>query len=297
MVWPYGAMDSVGVEEAARAGMPINFTLLDGLASTADIQAVERSLVGEELLLNQFTYMVKYGIPRVSQDPVRAITLNLDRIYDADTSKQEERLGRLIEQMVRLEVNTVVIQPFAADARQTYFPNVVLPMRADLLNRVAWQLRSRTNVNVYLHIPHNAIEQKKADKWALLDYTNLADKEQLLTLYSDLSQHATAQGLLFDKSKNQNAERALFNQAVVQRMRYFKPDLMLVDSEDNSPSIISIAVKNSNADAFATALEKMRFFKRMGVGDFLLDSDDFLNDPKRFEQIRKVYSLKENPFL
>ena len=304
MVWPYGAMDSVGVDEAARAGMPINFTLLDGLASTADIQAVERSLVGEELLLNKFSYMVKYGIPRQNQDPVRAITLSLDRIYDADPVVQEQRLGRLIEQMVRLEVNTVVIKPFATGAREAYFPNTVLPMRADLLNRVAWQLRSRTNVNVYLHIPHNTLEQKKESNWRVLDYTNPADKEQLLTLYSDLSQHATAQGLLFDKTNAGDTKHTLFNQTVVQRMRYFKPDLMLVDAEDavqkkqtQSPQIISIGVKNSNADAFANAVEKMRFFKRMGVTDFILDNDDFLDDPQRFEQIRKVYSLKENPFL
>ena len=294
MVWPYGAMDSVGVEEAALAGMPINFTLRDGLASTTGIQAVERSLVGEEPLLNKFSYLVKYGIPRQDQDPIRAITLSLDRIYDADPVVQEERLGRLIEQMVRLEVNTVVIKPFTASGRQAYFPNAVLPMRADLLNRVTWQLRSRTSVNVYLNIPHNTIEQQKDGEWHLLDAFQPADREQLLMLYSDLSHHATAQGLLFDQADAQGTGHTMFKDAVVQRMRYFRPDLMSVQSDG---AIISVAVKNSSTDAFAQAIAKMRLLQRKGVDHFLLDSDDFLDDPKRLEQIRQVYSLKENPYL
>ena len=349
MVWPYGAMDSVGVQEAASAGMPINFTLRDGLASTADIQAVERSLVGEELLLNKFSYMVKYGIPRQNVDPLRAINVNLDRIYDKNPAAQEEKLGRLIEQIRRLEINTVVINPFAETStqvstdtsaevsseatteasapenqaetslRQAYFPNSVLPMRTDLLNRVTWQLRSRTSVNVYLHIPTSTIAQAKEGTWHTLDYANPQQREQLLTLYGDLSQHATAQGLLFDKDAG-DPEATIFNKAVVQRMRYFKPSILSVVADGNAPQepvseaiatavnvvqssakqtpeLVVIGVKGAGNEAFADAVEKIRFFQRMGVSHFMLNSDDFLDDPQRFEQVRKAFSLKENPFL
>ncbi len=272
MVWPYGAVDNVGVQEAANVGMPINFTLRDGLASTADIESVERSLVGNELTLNSFTYMVKYGIPKQKSDPVHAITVSLDRIYHSDPAVQENNLGRLIEQMVRLEVNAVVINPFTASRDQAYFPNSVLPMRSDLINRVSWQLRSRTGVKVYLQTPQVVAEQV-----------------QLLTLYSELSQYATAQGLLSD------SEQYLFQQVALQRMRYFKPEFLSLGAA--KPQLISIAVQNTGANSIVQAEEKIRFFQRMGVNNFLLDGDDFLDNPKYFEQLRKVLSLKENPYL
>ena len=312
MVWPYGAMDSVGVQEAAYAGMPINFTLRDGLASTADIQAVERSLVGEELLLNKFSYLVKYGITQQYVDPVRAVTLNLDRIYDADPALQEQKLGRLIEQIARLGINAVVINPFAVSGsddtlRQSYFPNSVLPMRADLLNRVAWQLRSRINLNVFLSIPANRLVVQQDEEWIHLDDADPADRAQLLTLYGELSQHATAQGLLFDKVDSDHTERLTFNQAVVERMRYYRPQIMSIYSDGSTvqsldtparlPQLIPLPLKNTSNDEFAGELAKIRFFQKLGVSDFLLDSDDFLEDPQRFEQVRKAFSLKDNPYL
>ena len=323
MVWPYGAMDSVGVQEAAHAGMPINFTLRDGLASTADIQAVERSLVGEELLLNKFSYLVKYGITQQYVDPVRAVTLNLDRIYDADPALQEQKLGRLIEQIARLGINAVVINPFSASGsddtlRQSYFPNSVLPMRADLLNRVAWQLRSRINLNVFLSIPANRLVVQQDEEWIHLDDADPADRAQLLTLYGELSQHATAQGLLFDKVDSDHTERLTFNQAVVERMRYYRPQIMSIYSDGSTvqsldtpvsiekfvrsmpeplPQLIPLPLKNTSNDEIAGELAKIRFFQKLGVSDFLLDSDDFLEDPKRFEQVRKAFSLKDNPYL
>jgi len=323
MVWPYGAIDSVGVEEAARAGMPINFTLRDGLASTANIQAVERSLVGEELLLNKFSYLVKYGITQKYVDPVRAVTLNLDRIYDVDPAVQEQKLGRLIEQIARLGINAVVLNPFAASGsddtlRQTYFPNSVLPMRADLLNRVAWQLRSRLTLDVYLSIPANRLVVQQDEEWLHLDDADPADRAQLLTLYSELSQHATAQGLMFDTVDSEHTERLTFNQAVVERMRYYRPHIMPIYADGSTvqsldtpasiekfvrsmpappPQLIPLPLKNTSNDEFAEVLAKVRFFQKLGVSDFLLDSDDFLDEPQRFEQVRKAFSLKDNPYL
>ena len=75
---------------------------------------MERSLVGNEPTLNNFSYWVKYGIPRKAEDPVHAVTINLDRIYHPDPLVQEDNLSRLIEQLVRLEVNAVVIKPFTS---------------------------------------------------------------------------------------------------------------------------------------------------------------------------------------
>lgn len=76
--------------------------------------------------------------------------IDLDYIYDKDPEQTEENLGRLLDRVQKLGINTVYLQAFAdpdangaADA--VYF-NRHIPMRADLFNRVAWQLLTRTQV-------------------------------------------------------------------------------------------------------------------------------------------------------
>jgi hypothetical protein len=52
-------------------------------------------------------------------------------------------------------VNTVYLQAFSdpdanGSADMVYFPNRHIPMRADLFNRVAWQIQTRTPVSVFM---------------------------------------------------------------------------------------------------------------------------------------------------
>lgn len=294
MVWPYGAVDSVGIEEAARVGMPINFTLRDGLASTTDIEAVERTLIGQEMPLSHFSYLVKYGIPNQQAHTVNAVVLSLDRIYHPDPAQQDANLGRLIEQILQLEIGKVVLQPFVKEQtnapkpasaaagliQQTYFPNSVLPMRSDLLNRVAWQLRARAKVDVYLQLPHQAIQKQE------LAYS---------TLYRELSQNVTAQGVLL--------EQDVEPESVLQQIQYHQPDWLRQRSDGNLlerrandlPSMVQIDMKQMLDEEFDRQIEKIRFFQRMGVRGFLLNDDVFLDQPERFELVRSVLSVKDNP--
>jgi biofilm PGA synthesis lipoprotein PgaB len=297
MVWPYGAVDGVGIEEAARVGMPINFTLRDGLASTTDIETVERTLIGQEMPLSNFSYLVKYGIPNQNVQTVNAVVLSLDRIYHPDPEQQDANLGRLIEQMLELEIGKVVLQPFVkpiikeqsdaktvadiqmAPIQETYFPNSVLPMRSDLLNRVAWQLRVRAKVDVYLQLPHQALEKQQ------LAYR---------TLYRELSQNVTAQGVLLEPD--------VHPEHIVQQVQYHQPDWLrqrgdgtsLERRADDLPSMVQIDMTQPDEE-FNRQIEKIRFFQRMGVRGFLLNDDDFLDHPDRFEHVRSVLSVKDNP--
>ncbi|MDZ7810192.1 MAG: poly-beta-1,6-N-acetyl-D-glucosamine N-deacetylase PgaB [Arhodomonas sp.] len=55
-------------------------------------------------------------------------------------------------------MRSVYLQAFAdpdgdGNAAAMYFPNRHLPVRADLFNRVAWQLRTRAGVRVYAWMP------------------------------------------------------------------------------------------------------------------------------------------------
>ncbi|MDB5991930.1 MAG: poly-beta,6-N-acetyl-D-glucosamine N-deacetylase PgaB [Herbaspirillum sp.] len=195
MVWPYGQMDRIGALEAAHAGMSINLTLLDGFASVKNTEVVPRTLITKEMGLANFSYLVRHKDTRKEHEPMRAIRLSLDRIYDRDPALQEQKLGRLLDQAARLGVNTVLLQPFAGPAEdgakigqitETYFPNSVMHMRADLLNRVAWQMHTRLNAEVFLMLD--------PDKFA----RSGKNRKDVLKLYSEMSLHVPVQGLLFE---------------------------------------------------------------------------------------------------
>jgi biofilm PGA synthesis lipoprotein PgaB len=89
-------------------------------------------------------------------------------VYDNDPAQTEKNLGKLIERVRKLGVNTVYLQAFAdpdgdGNAEALYFPNRHLPMRADLFNRVAWQLKGRGGVKVYAWMPVLAFKTDKPE--------------------------------------------------------------------------------------------------------------------------------------
>jgi len=195
MVWPYGRMDRIGGEEAARAGMLINLTLIDGFASTNKTEIVPRTLITKEMRLSNFSNLVRHKETPGEREPMRAIRLSLDRIYDPDPAVQEQKLGRLLDLTARLGVNTVLLQPFAAPAEdgpkagqitEAYFPNSLMPMRADLLNRVAWQMHTLLTADVFLLIDPAKLTRSKKNR------------DDVLKLYSEMSLHVPVQGLLFE---------------------------------------------------------------------------------------------------
>ncbi len=85
--------------------------------------------------------------------------LGLDELAATPASAQDEKLGRMIEDLRTLGANRVVIAANAAlpaigaPVESVYFPSSRLPMRADLLSRVTWQVRSWAGAEVYLYLP------------------------------------------------------------------------------------------------------------------------------------------------
>ena len=122
-------------------------------------------------------------------------------------------------------VNTVFLQAYAdpegkGSASALYFPNRHLPMRADLFNRVAWQLRTRCGVAVYAWLPVLAFNLSTTEAGgASLVQANPPDKigdvhrlspfdprsrQIILDIYQDLSTYSEFQGLLFSDDATLN---------------------------------------------------------------------------------------------
>ncbi len=161
IVWPYGAYNRPGMEIARDLGMEISLTL-DGIANDprSDIARVHRVLVGADTSMLSFT---SSALGLYQERPVRAAHVDMDYVYDPDPVQAEKNLGRLLDRIKAMKLSFVFLQAFAdpdgngvADA--LYFPNRHLPVRADLFNRVAWQLKTRAGVEVFAWMPVMAFE-------------------------------------------------------------------------------------------------------------------------------------------
>ncbi|MEM7252112.1 MAG: poly-beta-1,6-N-acetyl-D-glucosamine N-deacetylase PgaB [Pseudomonadota bacterium] len=213
MVWPYGAYSEELVEHAAAAGMRYNFTLDSRANRLGELTTIHRRLVssnpgveGLEELLADFT-----------PTRLRAAQVDLDYVYDENPEQVNANLSRLLDRIKSSGLNTVFLQAFAdpdgdgiADA--LYFPNRYLPVRADLFNRVAWQLRTRAGVQVYAWLPVLGFDLDESHPRVLLDsdppaqdpnaYPRLSPfsahvRKSVAGIYEDLARGSAIAGLLF----------------------------------------------------------------------------------------------------
>jgi biofilm PGA synthesis lipoprotein PgaB len=160
IVWPYGAYNAIGQDIAADLGMNISFTLDDAENTPADPTRIHRILIGSDMSLSEFVLTIR---DEYAPAPLRAAHIDLDHVYDPDPVQQEKNLGILLDRVKAMNLGTVILQAFAdpdgnGAADSLYFPNRHLPMTADLFNRVAWQLKTRANVEVFAWLPVLAYE-------------------------------------------------------------------------------------------------------------------------------------------
>ncbi|MCE9883209.1 poly-beta-1,6-N-acetyl-D-glucosamine N-deacetylase PgaB [Obesumbacterium proteus] len=224
MVWPYGAYHQPVQEIARQLGMPIMLTLDSGSnPSSQPLSKITRILIGYDTTTSVLKQELRapanyngdiYPVERVVQ-------VDLDYVYDADPQQQDKNLSCLLDRIKDLSPTTIYLQAFADPdgsglVKEVYFPNSVLPMRADLFSRVSWQLQTRTGVNVFAWMPVLSIALPKnnpaANKWitsthsgtqpSTFPYTRLSPFEPdvraaITQLYHDLSRYTPFQGVLF----------------------------------------------------------------------------------------------------
>lgn len=215
MVWPFGRFNMPALEMARDLGMPITMTLEYGKNIISDLSRINRYLIEDDKPLDD---LVKDLRRDSFENFHRAVQVDLDYIYDPDPAQQERNLGKLIERIYRLKISTIYLQAFAdpdgdgvADA--LYFPNRHLPMRADLFNRVAWQLKTRARVEVFAWLP--VLNYRMGEKsWMVqsegrpanspehgmyprLSPFDIRARNAILDIYEDLACHAEFEGLMF----------------------------------------------------------------------------------------------------
>ena len=275
VIWPYGRYNSALLKSAKGASLTVAFSLTPGLnLPDMPLNQLKREHILFNTTLGDFINDTRTsGALMGNTDPLRVMHVDLDYIYDVDPDQQERNLSKLLNRVVDLKPSTVFLQAFAdpdgdGSADALYFPNRILPMRADLFNRVSWQLSSRTGVRVFAWMPvtafnlagsgknrpQNTTSQKtgKPDgNWPLRasEFDSKA-KDLIIKIYEDLGKSSPFSGVLFHD------------------------DGVLTDDEDASPAAIAAYAKAGLSTNFAlirkdnSQLRKWSLLKATAITDF-----------------------------
>ena len=215
LVWPYGAFNQTTLELARAAGMRYTFTLADGLNKLSDSgSTVRRYLLEEDTSLETLDEIM--GGNTWEQQVERLVHVDLDYVYDNDPQQMNRNIDMLLDRIKGYGITTVYLQAYADDngdgvAEALYFPNRHMPVKADLFNRVAWQLKTRAEVKVFAWMPvlaydmgpnHAYVTDSRTGAPAKGQYLRLspwdpANCQLLLDIYEDLGFYTKFDGLLF----------------------------------------------------------------------------------------------------
>jgi peptidoglycan/xylan/chitin deacetylase (PgdA/CDA1 family) len=326
VIWPYGEHNSQTDRLAAGLGMPYGMSLESGL-NTPDVplDRMRRVLITHDTTTAALARVL--GEPQ-RRPPVHVVQVDLDQVFDADGTRQEANLSRLLERVHALGVNAVYLKAFsdpagAGRAEALYFPNRYLPVHADLLNRVTWQLRTRAGVDVYAWLPLGAFD---------LAAPQLADEPASIAgIYADLFAAAPFQGLLVSGEEPADAHgqlaAALVRQARADRdyllaARLLTPGAgpeaagmalplydyvaqMIAHRDRNLPALVKAAARQPTgiertvfllpaADGAALGAE-IRDLRRSGARNVGFGADDFLSQRPAVGTVRSALSLQTFP--
>lgn len=155
MVWPYGAYTPGTQRIASALGLVVGLTLDNGNnQSETSLAALNRVLVQSDTAVPDLERALRPQRDRTE----RALEVDLDDVFDADNAVQEKKLGALLDRLQRLAPSSIYLNAIsatrdAAGRPGAYFLSSVLPLRGDVFNRVAWQVRARLGINVYAWLP------------------------------------------------------------------------------------------------------------------------------------------------
>jgi peptidoglycan/xylan/chitin deacetylase (PgdA/CDA1 family) len=161
IIWPYGRRTGLALEAAKDLGFAFSMNLDPEPAFTSALDAIPRYYPSERPKLADIVRALRFEPERPRTRRIACVTL--DALAAAGSARQQDEvLGHIIEGLRALGANIVVIdanaalRSAAAPLGAVYFPTRLRPLRKDILGRAAWQIRTRANTDVYLHLPFAA---------------------------------------------------------------------------------------------------------------------------------------------
>ncbi|MEI6360003.1 MAG: poly-beta-1,6-N-acetyl-D-glucosamine N-deacetylase PgaB, partial [Synechococcus sp. ELA619] len=244
VIWPYGRYNQIAATVASDLGMPMGLNLEDGAnGGKVPLHALRRILMTQEMGSTAGLAKELELRRRDVGDTARAVKVmhvDLDTIHDPNPEQTERNLRLLLERINAMGVNTVYLQAFAdpkgrGSAEALYFPNRHMPVKDDLFNHVAWEIRTRTRVRrLYAWMPVLAFELPASEPAAQLTVaTQPSHNGHLAMGYHRLSPFAPQAMRVVAEIYEDLSRRATFDGLI------FHDDATLSDYEDASPPALA----------------------------------------------------------
>ncbi len=271
-VWPYGRFNRISVDVAKKTGIESTFALEEGYSSIENLDAVNRNLV-ENSPIEHFIKMMKD--PAGEKPMIRAMQVDLDLIYDPDEKQMDKNLGKLIDRLVAMDVNTVFLQAFAdpegkGNIKSVYFDNSVLPVRADFFSHAVHQMAIRAMM-VYAWMPALSIELPDSVLNEKLKVRELQDGSPVhsSSWYRRLSPFSSDTAELFRRLYEELASHSQIHGVL------FQDDAYLTDHEDYHPAALAAYKKrfgrellSENFDETTDRAEEWSRYKTLSLIDY-----------------------------
>jgi biofilm PGA synthesis lipoprotein PgaB len=219
VVWPYGRFNHISIEAAHKAGCLFTFTLEEGVAQVERLHAINRNLILNDTMKS---FIKNTATLYKEKSLTRAVQIDLDLVYDPSSYEEtDKKLGKLIDRLVDMKVNTVLLQAFAdpdgtGNIKSVYFANRVLPVKADIFSHAVHQMMIRDMI-VYAWMPTLSIvlPDKKLNENLRVSELNEGNvrpsrswykrltpfsptvRDLVRIMYEDLAAHSQIHGILF----------------------------------------------------------------------------------------------------
>jgi len=259
IVWPHGRYNGISWDVARKYGYELGFTLEWGFQNVRDLHAINRVLIENEGIssfIDKITYPTRKG-------HIRAAQVDLDLIYDPSFAKMDAKLGKLIDRLYEMKINTVFLQAFAdpegsGNIKSVYFPNRVLPVRSDIFSHVAHQLMIR-GIAVYAWMPTLSIVFPDAELTKRLRVREIAGgkprlgrswyhrlspfslevKKRIRMLYEDLAAHTQLEGVLFQDDAYLTDREDFHPTAIASYKKQFGSDMVVLASQQKDQALMN----------------------------------------------------------
>ncbi|QIO08566.1 poly-beta-1,6-N-acetyl-D-glucosamine N-deacetylase PgaB [Acinetobacter lanii] len=161
VIWPYGAVSPQVERIAEQAGYPLSFSLGIDSLNHKDDGTFQRGLImnnpSAEDIRQQMTEFVNYQ-HLANFEPVRSMGLDLKQLEANSIDEGNQKLGLALNQISAVANNALIVNVLADENQDgvyehAYFPTQHLTVAQDLLNRVAWQARTRVFNRVTAKLP------------------------------------------------------------------------------------------------------------------------------------------------
>jgi biofilm PGA synthesis lipoprotein PgaB len=243
LTWPFGAYNQIGVAEGKKLGFQIFLTLDSGLGNVKNLDQVGR----------YYAFPLPYWATDFKEDLknklmpktfIRGVQIDLDKVVvPGDYEASNQNLGKCIDRLVSLGVNSVFIQGFCdvkgtGNVSSVYFANSVLPVKMDFLNHAVNRIKAR-EISVYAWMPALSFmlpDQEQNDRLLVREFRHgqigkTTDSYKRLSPF-DARSLEISRRIFRDLAANVNFDGVLF-----------QDDVFLTDHEDFHPSAAAVFQK------------------------------------------------------